>query len=55
MDTPGSLSGYRSIWHAFDPAGVEERKSRRLKRRTFIYKGANASWHMDSKYLFLLK
>ena len=67
MRGPGSLSGYRSIWHALrlrhhihvprkavaktmkeiDPAGVEERRSRRLKRRTFRSKGANASWHMD--------
>ena len=66
MRGPGSLSGYRGIWHAFrlrhhinvppklvakimkkiDPVGVEER-SRRLKRRTFRSKGANASWHID--------
>ena len=66
MRGPGSLSGYRSIWHALrlrhhihvprkavakimkeiDPAGVEERKSRWLKRRTFRSKGANASWHI---------
>lgn len=30
-----------------DPDGVEERRSRRLKRRTFSSKGANASWHLD--------
>ncbi|CAH3037423.1 unnamed protein product [Pocillopora meandrina] len=67
MEGPGSLSGYRSIWHALrlrhhvhvprnlvakimkeiDPDGVEERRSRRLKRRTFSSKGANASWHFD--------
>lgn len=67
MEGPGSLSGYRSIWHALrlrhhvhvprnlvakimkeiDPDGVEERRSRRLKRRTFSSKGANASWHLD--------
>ena len=60
MEGPGSLSGYRSIWHALrlrhhvhvprnlvakimkeiDPDGVEERRSRRLKRRTFSSKGA---------------
>jgi len=67
MRGPGSLSGYRSIWHALrlrhhihvprklvakivkeiDPVGVEERRSRRLKRRTFRSKGTNASWHID--------
>ena len=75
MNGPGSLSGYRSIWHALrlrhhihvprnlvatimaeiDPVGVEERRSRRLKRRAFTSNGANASWHMDGKYLFSLK
>lgn len=69
MKGPGSLSGYRSIWHALrlrhhihiprkmvaeimkevDPVGVEERRSRRLKRRTFTSIGANASWHIDGK------
>jgi len=68
MRGPGSLSGYRSIWHPsirlrhhmhvppklvvkimkeIDPVGVEERRSRQLKRRTFRSKGANASWHID--------
>ena len=67
MRGPGSLSGYRSIWHALrlrhhihvprnlvskimkeiDPDGVEERRSQRMKRRTFSSKGANASWHID--------
>nr|XP_058963686.1 uncharacterized protein LOC131790490 [Pocillopora verrucosa] len=67
MEGPGSLSAYRSIWHALrlrhhvhvprnlvakimkeiDLDGVEERRSRRLKRRTFSSKGANASWHFD--------
>ena len=67
MRGPGSLSGYRSIWHALrlrhhihvprtlvakimkeiDPVGVEERRYRRLKRRTFRSEGADASWHID--------
>ena len=74
MEGPGSLSGYRSIWHALglrhhvhvprnlvakimkeiDPDGVEERRSRRSKRRTFSSKGANASWHFDG-ICFLLR
>ena len=74
MEGPGSLSGYRSIWHALglrhhvhvprnlvakimkeiDPDGVEERRSRRLKRRTFSSKGANASWHFNG-ICFLLR
>ena len=28
------------------PVEVEERKSRRLERRTFVSKGANGSWHI---------
>ena len=30
-----------------DPLGMEERNSRRLKRRTFVSNGANGSWHID--------
>lgn len=30
-----------------DPDGVGERKSRRLKKRTFSSKGTNGSWHFD--------
>ena len=37
------------IMKEIDPVGVEERRSRRLKRRTFNSKGANDSWHMDGK------
>lgn len=32
-----------------DPIGVEERRARRLKRRTFNSRGANATWHMDGR------
>ena len=35
------------IMKEIDPDGVSERKSRRLRRRTFISRGANASWHID--------
>ena len=38
------------IMKEIDPVGVNERRSRRLKRRTFTSKGANDSWHMDGKY-----
>jgi hypothetical protein len=37
------------IMKEIDPVGVEERRARRLKRRTFTSKGANATWHMDGK------
>jgi hypothetical protein len=37
------------IMKEIDPIGVEERRARRLKRRTFNSKGANATWHMDGK------
>ena len=30
-----------------DPLGMEERNSRRLKRRTFVSNGANGSRHID--------
>ncbi|XP_028412582.1 uncharacterized protein LOC114535477 [Dendronephthya gigantea] len=30
-----------------DPVGVEERRARKLRRRTFTSAGSNASWHMD--------
>eukprot|EP00112_Aurelia_sp_Birch-Aquarium-sp1_P000694 Seg1067.7 transcript_id=Seg1067.7/GoldUCD/mRNA.D3Y31 product="hypothetical protein" protein_id=Seg1067.7/GoldUCD/D3Y31 len=67
MSGPGSLGGYRTIWHALrlrhqlhvprsfvanvmkeiDPAGVEARKKRKLRRRTFFSEGPNYSWHAD--------
>ena len=37
------------ILKEIDPAGVEERRARRLKRRTFCSKWANATWHMDDE------
>ena len=57
MSGPGSLAGYRSIWHALrlkhhlhvprsfvanvmkkmDPDGVQARKKRKLRRRTFNF------------------
>ena len=30
-----------------DPDGVQSRKARRLQRRTYTSKGANACWHLD--------
>ncbi len=37
------------IMKEIDPIGAEERRARKLKRRTFSSKGANATWHMDGK------
>ena len=42
-----------TIMKEIDPVGVEERRSRRLKRRTFSSNKANASWHIDGNFLFL--
>ena len=39
------------IMKEIDPNGVEERKARRLRRRTFHSRGANATWHMDGRYI----
>ena len=40
------------IMKEIDPEDVESRKKRRLKRRTFSSRGANASWHMDGMYVY---
>ena len=40
-----------AIMKEIDPNGVEERKARRLRRRTFHSRGANATWHMDGRYI----
>ena len=73
MSGPGSLGGYRTIWHALrlrhqlhvprsfvanvmkeiDPDGVEARKKRKLRRRTFFSEGPNYSWHNDGMYTCL--
>ena len=37
------------IMKEIDPSGVEERRARRLKRRTFTSRGANNTWHIDGK------
>lgn len=36
-----------------DPVGVEERRARRLRRRTFNSAGANATWHADGRYQWI--
>ena len=40
-----------NIMKEINPVGAEERKSRRLKRRTFVSKGANTSWHIDGNWV----
>ena len=40
-----------AIMKEIDPNGVEERKAQRLRRRTFHSRGANATWHMDGRYI----
>lgn len=37
----------RNILKSLDPAGVELRKRRRLKRRDYVNPGPNFAWHMD--------
>ncbi|XP_066913459.1 uncharacterized protein [Clytia hemisphaerica] len=37
----------RQILGRLDPEGVNSRKKRRLRRRTYVCKGPNELWHMD--------
>ena len=37
------------IMKEIDPDGVDERKARRLHRRVYKSKGANACWHIDGE------
>ena len=36
-----------SIMKEIDPQGVQERRSRRLKRRAYVSYGPNFCWHLD--------
>ena len=38
----------RVIMRELDPEGAEQRKKHRLRRRTYISKGPDYIWHMDS-------
>lgn len=38
----------RLVLHHLDPRGTEQRRARRLLRRTYISKGPNYIWHIDS-------
>ena len=39
-----------AIMKEIDPDGVEERRSRRLKRRVYFSEGPNQLWHIDGWY-----
>ena len=38
-----------SIMKEIDPQGVQERRSRRLKRRAYVSYGPNFCWHLDGR------
>ena len=38
-----------SIMKEIDPQGVQERRSRRLKRRAYLSYGPNFCWHLDGR------
>jgi len=42
-----SHSTVRLLLRQMDPAGVEERRHHRLRRRTYFSRGPNDTWHVD--------
>ena len=44
-----------NIMKEIDPEGVEERRSRRLKRRTYVSEGPNFCWHIDGGYNYFIR
>ena len=67
----GQALGYRAVWHSLrlvhqihvpchllrkvDPVGVQQRRRRRLSRRKYVSYGPNFCWHVDGKFVSVVR